>query len=88
MLPALWRSLAAAELFRDLPAGDPKDYLAERERSVEAFNKALGEAEKRPYEPTGYEVHAAMIASEAAGKPISEDEAIALFRAHGTREAA
>ena len=88
MLPALWRSPAAAELFKDIPAGDPKGYLAERERSIEAFDKAVAEAEARPHEPTWGEVRGAMIASEAAGKPISEDEAVALLRAHGTREAA
>jgi hypothetical protein len=57
-------------------------------REMDARLAAIDEGREPPYEPTGYEVRGAMIASEAAGRRISEDEAIALLRAHGKRDAA
>ena len=78
-----WRSGAA----RPLPSCSRICRLVTR-RTVEAFDKALAEAEKRPYDPNGYEVRGAIIASEAAGKLISEDEAVALLKAQASREAA
>ena len=39
-------------------------------------------------EPTGYQIRGGMIASEAAGKSISEDDAIALLKARKLEDAA
>lgn len=58
-------------------AGDCRELdamLAER-------RKALEEGREPPYSPTWGEVRGAMIASEAAGKPISEEEATEILKA-------